>query len=112
MEYQPPARNIMQISQYKDAEAYRIACDCHHPSHDASMWLEVDYDREFDHITLTFYVDTVIPWYQRGFNRFRAMWALLTKGYMPTEHTLILDQQSAQNLSGIIDNFINKQTKQ
>jgi hypothetical protein len=100
---QKPALSIMQVGDWKDAKAFRMGCLCHHPDHDINVWIEVNPDSDIGDIDLSFYVDTEVPWWKEGFNRFKTAWTILTKGYMRMEHHFMLNKQGADNLIGAIN---------
>lgn len=98
MKPQTPALNISKSGEWKDASAYKLACECHDNDHNVDMWIEVDPDSEFKDITISFHVQTTAPFWEKGFNRFKLIWQLLTTGYYKSEHHFILNEQSAINL--------------
>ena len=108
MKPQTPALNISKSGEWKDASAYKIACDCHDNDHNVDMWLEVDPDSEFKDITISFHVQTTAPFWEKGFNRFKLIWELLTTGYYKSEHHFILNEQTATNLITIIKKDLTK----
>lgn len=106
MTAQTPAANIMQTGNWTKlkAKAYRVACDCHHPDHDLNVWIETESDKEFEQVVMTFYVNVSIPFWQKGFNRFREAWNILVRGYSQYEHGFILNEQTAENLIAALRN--------
>ncbi len=51
-------KGIMLVDEYEDSIAYRVACSCGDVEHD--IYIEVEYDKKFDNITLNFYKDLFI----------------------------------------------------
>jgi hypothetical protein len=103
---QIPSLGIMQTADYKSAKSYRIACDCHSSDHDVNCWIEIEGDTECQEVEVGFYVDMWTPWWATGFNRFKAIWQLLTTGIVRQEHHIILKKQVALNLAGTIEQSI------
>jgi hypothetical protein len=108
MKPQTPALNISKTGEWSDTTAYKLACDCHDNDHMVDMWLEVDPDTEFKDITISFHVQTTAPFWEKGFNRFKLIWQLLTTGYYKSEHHFILNEQTATNLITIIKKDLTK----
>ena len=105
---QTPALNISKTGEWADTTAYKIACDCHDNDHTVDMWLEVDPDTEFKDITISFHVQTTAPFWEKGFNRFKLIWQLLTTGYYKSEHHFILNEQTATTLVDVIKKDLTK----
>jgi hypothetical protein len=95
--------------EWGKAKSYIIACDCGEHRHNVSMWIEVDSDEQLKDVTLTFFVETTNSWWDR--NRFKQVWEILTKGYTKNEATVILNKQSALNLSTVIRNSVTDLSK-
>ena len=108
MKPQKPAQGIMLDRNWGDARSYTIACECGDREHYPQMWIEVgdESDVELQNVTVTFYVETVSPWYR--LNRWRQIWQMLTRGYVKQESTVILSKQAALNLSTVIRNSVNE----
>jgi hypothetical protein len=108
MKPQKPAQGIMLNRNWGTARSYTIACECGVREHYPQMWIEVgsEDDVELQNVTVTFYVETPSPWYR--LNRWRQIWAMLTRGYAKQEHALILSKQAALNLSTVIRNSVNE----
>lgn len=101
-----PLRNIMETGDWGDAKCYRVGCDCSDPTHDASMWIEVDSDSDTRDVQLTFYVDTWTPFWDTKFDRFKAAYDILFKGINRQQHTMILNEKAAECLTGTITQAI------
>jgi len=106
MKPQKPAQGIMLDRNWGDARSYTIACECGGREHYPQMWIEVgdENDAELQNLTVTFYVETVSPWYR--ISRWRQIWQMLVYGYVKQESTLILSEQAALNLSTVIRNSV------
>ena len=102
---------IMQTGDWPDADAYRVACDCHHNDHDLDVWIEVESDKAVREITLTFYKELYTPMWERGFNRFREAFRILFTGSTRVAGTIILKQDVAQNLLNNIQRSIDRLEK-
>lgn len=102
---------IMQTSEWSDADAYRVACDCHHNDHDLDVWIEVERDQEVQEITLTFYKELYTPVWQSGFNRFREAFRILFTGSSRMSGTIIMKRDVAQNLLNTIQRSIDRLEK-
>lgn len=106
---QTPAINILKMNEFKNSTSYRIECNCATPEHGVNMWVEVDSDAEFEQVNLAFIVETTTrDSCKKTFNRFKAVWDLLTKGYHTSEAYLIMDEQSAINVANTILNDVKK----
>jgi len=108
MKPQTPALNISKTGEWKDATAYKLSCDCHDNDHSVDMWLEVNPDTEFKDITISFHVQTTAPFWEKGFNRFKLIWQLLTTSYYKSEHHFILNEQTATTLVDVIKKDLTK----
>lgn len=111
MDKNTPAKMIMQTGDWPDADAYRVACDCHHNDHDLDVWIEVESDREVREITLTFYKELYTPVWEQGFNRVREAFRILFTGSTRVAGTIILKQDVAQNLLATIQRSIDRLEK-
>lgn len=103
MEPQTPASSILKMSEFKNSVSYRVECNCSTPEHGVNMWVEVDSEEDFKQVNLAFIVQTTTQnACKKTFNRFQAVWDLLTKGYHTSEAYLILDEQAAINVANTI----------
>jgi hypothetical protein len=107
-----PQPMIMQTGEWSDADAYRVACDCHHNDHDLDVWIEVESDKEVREITLTFYKELYTPVWQPRFNRFREAFRILFTGSSRMAGTIIMKRDVAQNLLDTIQRSISRLEKQ
>jgi len=103
-----PAKMIMKTGEWSDADAYRVACECHSSDHDLDVWIEVETDKEVDEITLTLYKELYTPVWERGFNRFREAFRILFTGSSRMAGTIILKRDVAQNLLDSVQRSINR----
>ena len=106
-----PARNIMKTGEWSSADAYRVACDCHHNDHDLDVWIEVEQDQEVKQITLTFYKELYTPVWERGFNRFREAMRLLFTGSTRVAGSIIMRPEVAQNFIDTVQSSIDRLEK-
>lgn len=106
-----PQRNIMKTGEWSDADAYRVACDCHHSDHDLDVWIEVQPDAETRDITLTFYKELTTPVWERGFNRFSEALRILFTGTSRMSGTIIMRREVAQNFLHAVQSSIDRLEK-
>mgnify|MGYP000067441800 CR=1 FL=1 len=106
MKLQTPAQGINQTNEWPDAKTYVVSCECSDPEHQLNMWIEVEGDNELQSVQLSFYIDTWTPFWDHKFSRIKAAYNILFKGVMKQEHHIILNKQSAYNLSGTINKAI------
>jgi hypothetical protein len=106
MKPQTPAQGIMFDADYGKSKAYTIACDCHDGDHQVHMWIELNGDKDTQDIEMTFYVNTTTPFWRPDFNRFKAAWDILIKGYREDHHSVILNKQAALNVADTITTVI------
>ena len=103
-----PMRNIMKTGEWGDADAYRVACDCHHPDHDLDVWVEVETDREMPEITITFYKELHTPVWEQGFNRFKEAFRILFTGSSRHAGTIIMRREVAENFLKVVRSSIDR----
>lgn len=111
MKPQQPAQGISLDSDFGSAKCYTITCDCHDPDHGVHMWIEVEPDKDVDEVAVTFYVNTVTPFWKNGYNRFKAAWNILVNGYQEDQHSLVLNKQAALNVASAITSSIEQLEK-
>ena len=97
---------IMKTGEWSDADAYRVACECHSSDHDLDVWVEVESDQEVNEITLTLYKELYTPVWESGFNRFREAWQILVHGRSRFSGSLIIRSETAQHLCDAIQTQI------
>lgn len=103
-----PQRNIMQLQEYDNADVYRVACSCGDTDHDVITWIEVRTDSDINEVEATFFVHGTSPTWTPGWSRWRAIWNLLWHGYHRSEHTLLLDQASAENFARALTHSVGR----
>lgn len=106
-----PQRNIMKTGEWSDADAYRVACECHDPDHDLSVWIEVEPDSDVNQVTLTFYKELTTPIWDRGFNRLREACRVLFLGHSRYSASIMLDRKVAENLLHAVQSSIDRLDK-
>lgn len=106
-----PLRNIMKTGEWGDADAYRVACDCHHSDHDLDVWIEVETDTEIPEITVTLYKELHTPIWDRGFNRFREAFNVLFKGHSRFAGSIIMRRDVAENFMQAMQGSIDRLSK-
>lgn len=106
--YQEPAAGISLNQDFIEAATFTVNCDCHDPSHSVNMWISAEPDDEFQEVSVTFYVNAVTPWYEKGFSRLRTAWRVLVHGYHEEEATLMLNKQSAVNFAQTILKYVDR----
>lgn len=114
MRSQKPANGIMLTNQWKDAKSFHIECECTDSDHAVDMWVEVEMDQDEDSyhaVTVSFFVKTTNAFWEKGYNRFRAAWDILTKGVHQQEHHLILHRQAALNMANAITRTVKELDK-
>ena len=102
------ARNIMKTGEWSDADAYRVACDCHHSDHDLDVWIEVEGDPYTRDITVTLYKELSTPVWERGFNRVREAFRVLFFGHTRVAGSIIMRREVAQNFIHAVQSSIDR----
>ncbi len=108
---QKPAQGIMQTGDYVGAKSFQVACDCGSDDHAAKMWIEVQSDKDFPSVEVSFYVTTWTPIWGSWRERLRALYEILFTGVHKQEHHLILDKQSAINFADAIKTTVKELEK-
>lgn len=93
MKPQKPAQGILIHRDYGDAKHYTVTCECMDPNHVQNIWIE----SEDTGVTVTIYTQQKSLWW--SLNRWQKIWRLLTKGYVETEISTIMNEQQALNYS-------------
>jgi len=101
-----PVKNIMRTGEWKDAHAFRVACDCHSNQHDLDVWVEVVPELDCDDITVTFYKDIYVPFWKSGYNRILEAWRVLFTGHAIRQGDFIMDRATARQLCSAIEHSI------
>ena len=100
MNVQIPAEGIMKTNDWGDSKVYRVACNCGDENHNHNVWIEVD---EHD-IQVTIYTTGKTNFWSK--TRWYHIWTLLTKGYIDSESTVIMDRQQALNYAETLKSAI------
>ena len=111
MKYQKPAEGIMLTSEWDDAKAFHVECECTDPDHAVDMWIEVEKEADVELINVSFYVQTTNTFWEEKYNRFRAAWNILTKGFHKQENHMVLNKQAALNFAGAITESVKQLEK-
>jgi hypothetical protein len=91
-----PIEGIMKTNDWGNSKVYRVACSCGCADHDHNVWVEADNQD----ITVTVYTTTKTNFWSR--TRWNHIWTLLTKGYIDTESSLIMNKQVALNYASVL----------
>ena len=91
MKIQSPAEGILKTNEWGDTKTYRVACECSNTDCDHNVWIEAD-DTQ---VTVNIYTTTRTNFWSK--TRWQHIWTLLRKGYIDTESTICLSEQSAFN---------------
>lgn len=102
MNTQSPATGILQRSNYGKSKSYQVVCECMDPGHDHTIFVEAD----DANVTVTVYTTAKTKWWEM--NRWKTIWALLTKGYVEYEADIIMNEQQALNYAGALKSAINE----
>jgi len=97
---QTPAEGIMKTNDWGDSKVYRVTCNCGASDHDHHVWVEAD-DHE---ISVTIYTTNKTNFWSK--TRWYHIWTLLTKGYIDSESTVIMDRQQALNYAETLKSAI------
>jgi hypothetical protein len=121
MEPQKPAEGIMKQQDYGDSKWYTVECQCHSP--ECSTTMEVEANDCGIHVNM--YANVKTAWWtdhcyrhfdwlpysvkyyiNRGINSFAMAWHAIIHGYVKTQAVIVLNEQSALNLSATLINAI------
>jgi len=95
-----PAEGILKHNSWGDSKVYRVTCSCGASDHDHHVWVEAD-DHE---VSVTIYSTTRTNFWSK--TRWYHIWTLLTKGYIDTETSLIMNKQVALNYASVLQSAI------
>jgi hypothetical protein len=104
----PPVKNIMKTGEWQDADAYRVACDCHDHGHDLDVWIELETDKDTKDITVTLYKELYSPVWESGFNRVREAFRLLFTGSTRVAGSIIMRREVANNFLDAVKSSIER----
>ena len=91
MKAQKPAKGILKTNEFGTSKCYYVHCECGSPECAHHVWVEAS---SMD-VTVSLGLTLRSKWY--NMNRWKQIWQILTKGYIDTETTLVLNEQSALN---------------
>lgn len=100
MKAQKPAEGILKTSDFGDAMFYHVHCDCGNDDDAHEMQIEAD-DM---HVQVHVYVKVKSKWWKNS--RWKQIWHLITRGYIETQSTIILQEQAALNYAETIKSAI------
>jgi hypothetical protein len=95
-----PAEGILKHNSWGDSKVYRVTCSCGASDHDHHVWVEAD-DHE---VSVTIYSTTRTNFWSK--TRWYHIWTLLTKGYIDSETSLIMNKQVALNYASVLHSAI------
>ena len=100
---QKPAKGILNICDYDDLEVYHIDCSCHDSEHIVELC--VAYDEEVNDITIYFGQQFI----RKSFTeKIKDCFKVIFKGYHTQYNEIILEPQTAVNLSDCLNKSIKK----
>lgn len=97
MTAQVPAEGISKSKEWRDAHTYRVDCECGDDDHAVRMWIELQGDSDLVDVSVSFYVKTWLPTWDKKFSRIRTALKVLFGGELQQEHHLLLSPQVAVN---------------
>lgn len=106
MQAQEPAEGISKGPSWSNTHTYKIECDCGDSDHAVHAWIEIDSDAEVQDVTVSFYVKSWLPIWDKKFSRIRTALRVLFGGNLEQEHHIILNKQVATNFVAALDNSI------
>jgi len=81
---------------WDDATLFGVVCDCGDDTHNHNVWIEADDVG----VHVTVYTQVKTRWWEQS--RWRAIWCLLTRGYVEYEATISMSEQQALNYAGTL----------
>ena len=96
MRAEKPAKGILKTGEFGSYKSYHVECECGSPECAHKLAVEAD-DME---VTVTIYLTLRTRWY--NMSRWKQIWTILTKGYLDTESTLVLNEQAALNYAATL----------
>lgn len=106
MNSEKPAEGISKGPCWNNTHTYKIECDCGDSDHAMHAWIELNSDSEVKDISMSFYVKTWIPIWDKKFSRIRTALRVLFGGNLEQEHHIILNQQVSQNFLSALEQSI------
>lgn len=96
MKWEKPAEGVMKTGDWGKTKTYHIRCECGSPECAHDVWVEAD-DMQ---VTVTTYLTMRTKWH--NMSRWKQIWTILTKGYLDTESTLVMNRQTAMNYAATL----------
>ena len=96
MKTEKPAKGILKTDEYGTSKSYYVHCTCGSPECAHHLTVEAD-DME---VTVTIYLTLRTKWY--NMTRWKQIWSILTKGYIDSESTLVMNEQTALNYAATL----------
>ena len=100
MRAEKPAEGIMKTGEFGSYKSYHVECKCGSPECAHKLAVEAD-DME---VTVTIFLTLRTKCY--NMNRWEQIWSILTKGYVDSESTLVLNEQSALNYAATLKSAV------
>jgi hypothetical protein len=100
MKSQTPAEGILINREYGDAKHYTLTCECCNTDCTHNVWIEA----EDTGVTVTTYTQQKTQWWNQS--RWKTIWALLTRGYVEYEASIIMTQQQALNYAQVLQSAV------
>ena len=106
MKAQKPAEGITKGPSWDNTHTYKIECDCSDSDHAIHAWIEIEGESDVKDVSLSFYVKSCIPVWDKKFSRIRTALRVLFGGNLEQEHHIILNKQVAVNFLSALDKSI------
>lgn len=103
MRTQKPAEGISRGKTWPDAHTYKVECDCGDSDHAIDAWVEIDGGKDIPDVTVSFYIKSCLPVWDKKFSRIRTAISVLFGGTAEREHHIIMNQQVATNFLSALD---------
>jgi uncharacterized protein YllA (UPF0747 family) len=100
MNFEQPATGILKQDDYGDSMLYYVPCECGQES--CAHTLEVV--ARVTGVMVHIYHTQQSKWWERS--RWKQLWQILTQGYIETESSLWIDEQTALNYSKVLETAI------
>lgn len=93
---QTPAKGILLKNEWGFAKQYKAVCMCQ--DNDCSHTVDIEADDTG--VTVTVYTTTKTNFWSK--TRWKNIWELLTKGFIKSEASIIMDRQTALNYATVL----------
>ena len=100
MKAEKPAAGILKTGEFGNYKSYHIDCDCQSPECAHRVSIEAD-DMQ---VTVTVYLTLRSKWYTM--NRWKQIWSILTQGFVDSDTTLVMDEQTALNYAATLKSAV------